>query len=84
MEVYLNIAEWGPGVYGAEAAAQRYFRKPAARLSQHEAALMAAVLPNPRRWRPDRPTRYIANRAETITMRSRQLGASVSCVMPDR
>jgi len=47
LEIYLNIAEWAPGVYGAEAAAQRHFGKPAAKLSAREAALLAAVLPNP-------------------------------------
>ena len=81
LEVYLNVAEWGPGLYGAEAAAQRYFRTPARRLSSREAALMAAVLPNPRRWRPDRPTRYIAARADTIARRSAQLGGMLDCVI---
>ena len=80
LEVYLNIAEWGPGIYGAEAAAQRYFGKPARRLSNREAALMAAVLPNPRRWRPDRPTRYITSRAATIDTRRRQLGPLLDCL----
>ena len=47
MEIYLNIVEWGPGIYGAEAAAQHHFGKPAAKLTQREAALLAAVLPNP-------------------------------------
>jgi monofunctional biosynthetic peptidoglycan transglycosylase len=50
LEIYMNIAEWGPGVFGAEAAAQYYFRKPAASLSAHEAARLAAILPNPIRW----------------------------------
>lgn len=61
-EVYLNVAEWGPGLYGAEAAARHYFKKPAARLSRREAALLAAVLPNPLAWNPAKPTSYIANR----------------------
>ena len=47
MEVYLNIAEWGPGVFGAEAASRYHFNKPASRLTQHEAALLAVALPNP-------------------------------------
>lgn len=59
MEVYLNVIEMGDGIYGVEAAAQTYFNKPAARLSRSEASAIAAVLPNPRRWRPDRPTPYI-------------------------
>lgn len=83
-EIYLNIAEWGPGLYGAEAAAQAYFRKPAAELSRREAALLAAVLPNPRRWSPARPTAYIANRAATLQRRMTQLGpALLACIGAD-
>jgi monofunctional biosynthetic peptidoglycan transglycosylase len=52
LEIYLNLAEWGDGVFGAEAAAHAYFAKSAAALSRHEAAQMAAVLPNPREWEP--------------------------------
>jgi len=59
MEVYLNIIEMGDGIYGAEAASQYYFHKPARNLTRDEAASIASVLPNPRRWRPDRPTGYI-------------------------
>jgi monofunctional biosynthetic peptidoglycan transglycosylase len=62
MEVYLNVIEMGEGIYGIEAAAQTYFNKPAAKLSKREAALIAAVLPNPRRWSPARPTAYISGR----------------------
>ncbi|MCA1972250.1 MAG: monofunctional biosynthetic peptidoglycan transglycosylase [Caenispirillum sp.] len=69
MEVYLNVAEWGPGVYGAEAAAQRYFGKPARALTRREASLMAAVLPGPLRWSPAEPTPYIQRRAGTIRAR---------------
>ncbi len=58
MEVYLNVIEMGDGIYGAEAASQYYFHKPAKNLSRDEAASIAAVLPNPRKWRPDRPTAY--------------------------
>lgn len=57
MENYLNIAEWGEGVFGAEAAAQRYFRKPARSLTRREAALLATALPNPLVRNPARPTR---------------------------
>lgn len=52
LDIYLNIAEWGDGMFGAEAAARYYFRKPAARLTRDEAARLAAVLPAPRRWSP--------------------------------
>lgn len=59
MEVYLNVIEMGDGIYGAEAAAQNYFHKPAKKLNVSEAALIAAVLPNPRKWSPVNPSPYI-------------------------
>jgi len=66
MEVYLNIVEWGPGIYGAEAAARRYFNCPASKLTRPQAAILAAVLPNPRKWSPLRPTSYILERQAQI------------------
>jgi monofunctional biosynthetic peptidoglycan transglycosylase len=66
MEVYLNVIEWGDGIYGADAAAHRYFKKPASALTTPEAVLLAAVLPNPRAWSPVHPTPYIAERAASI------------------
>ena len=66
MEVYLNVVEMGPGVYGAEAAARYYFHKPAARLTREEAARIAAILPNPRRWSASKPTTYILRRTDWI------------------
>ncbi|WP_373520387.1 monofunctional biosynthetic peptidoglycan transglycosylase [Aquiflexum sp.] len=66
MEVYLNVIEMGEGIYGIEAAAQSYFKKSASKLSRQEAALIAAVLPNPRRWNPARPTAYISGRQAWI------------------
>ena len=66
MEVYLNVIEMGDGIYGAEAAAQKYFHKPAKDLSRAEAAAIAAVLPNPRKWHPDRPTPYISRKIAWI------------------
>jgi monofunctional glycosyltransferase len=74
LEMYLNVAEFGHGLYGVEAAAQRYFRKPAARLGAAEAALLAAVLPNPIRLRVDRPSRYVLGRQRTIQGQMRALG----------
>jgi monofunctional glycosyltransferase len=74
LEVYLNVAEFGPGVYGAEAAARAYFGKPAAALTAREAALLAAVLPNPRVLRVDRPSAYVHRRADWIQRQVRQLG----------
>jgi monofunctional biosynthetic peptidoglycan transglycosylase len=76
LEIYLNIVEFGPGVYGVEAAAQRYFHAPAARLSPHDAALLAAVLPNPRALHVAAPSRYVETRAAEIEQQMRQLGAN--------
>ena len=69
MELYLNVVEWAPGVYGAEAAARYHFRKPASALTAGEAARLAAVLPNPRRWSASRPTGYILERSAIIEAR---------------
>jgi monofunctional biosynthetic peptidoglycan transglycosylase len=66
LEVYLNVVEWGPGIYGAEAAAQHHFSKPASKLSRREAALLAAVLPNPRRSVAGKPSNYVNRRADAI------------------
>lgn len=74
LEVYLNVIEMGDGIYGAEAAAQTYFKKSAAELTRQEAALIAAVLPNPLRWRPDQPTTYIRKRQSWILRNMRNLG----------
>ncbi|STE15064.1 monofunctional biosynthetic peptidoglycan transglycosylase [Citrobacter sp. wls718] len=74
LTVYLNIAEFGDGVFGVEAAAQHYFHKPASRLSQSEAALLAAVLPNPLRFKANAPSGYVRNRQAWIMRQMRQLG----------
>ncbi|MBK9401671.1 MAG: monofunctional biosynthetic peptidoglycan transglycosylase [Bacteroidetes bacterium] len=66
MEMYLNVIEMGPGVYGAEAAAQYYFDKPAAKLTKSESATIAAILPNPIRWSASKPTRYIIKKRNWI------------------
>ena len=66
MEVYLNIAEMGKGIYGAEAAAQQFFRKDASKLTRKESALIAACLPSPLTRRPDRPSPYLKKRAGQI------------------
>jgi monofunctional biosynthetic peptidoglycan transglycosylase len=66
IEVYLNVAQFGPEVFGVAAAAQRYFGKPPWRLSRQDAALLAAVLPNPLKMRPDRPSDYVRQRAGWI------------------
>jgi monofunctional glycosyltransferase len=74
LEVYLNIAEFGDGIYGVEAASQRYFRKAASRLTETEAARLAAVLPNPRKLRVERPTAFINERIAWIRRQMHQLG----------
>ena len=76
LEVYLNVAEFGDGIYGVEAAAQRYWRKPAARLNRYEAATLAAVLPNPIRFRANAPSPYIQLRREQILAQMRGLGGA--------
>ncbi|MDX9710760.1 MAG: monofunctional biosynthetic peptidoglycan transglycosylase [Trichloromonas sp.] len=75
LEVYLNIAEFGDGVYGVEAAARRYFGKPAAKLSQREAARLAAVLPNPKRFKAAVPSAYVERRTARIERQMRNLGS---------
>lgn len=69
LEVYLNVIELGPGVYGVEAAAQKYFKRPAKSLNPYQASLIAAVLPNPRRYRIDRPSIYVMARQHRILRR---------------
>jgi monofunctional biosynthetic peptidoglycan transglycosylase len=66
IEIYLNVAEWGDGVFGIEMAARTHFGKSAAALSAHEAAKLAAVLPNPRKFSPTGTSRYVTSRAERI------------------
>ena len=73
MEVYLNVAEWGDGLFGAEAAAQKRFGKSARDLSPREAALLAAVLPNPHQWRVDPPGPYVRGRVSTLRARMQQV-----------
>jgi monofunctional biosynthetic peptidoglycan transglycosylase len=76
MEVYLNVAEWGDGVYGAEAAAQRYFKVPAANLTPTQAARLAAALPNPQLRSPATPNRFLRR----VTGRMADGAALAGCV----
>ena len=69
LELYLNFAEWGEGIFGAEAAARHHFGVPAASLGPEQAAWLAAILPSPRRYDRGRQTPYIAGRIATITSR---------------
>ncbi|MEB2778960.1 monofunctional biosynthetic peptidoglycan transglycosylase [Algoriphagus sp. C2-6-M1] len=66
MEVYLNVIEMGDGIYGIEAASQAFYTKPASKLNRNQAAMIAAVLPNPRRWSAAKPTSYILGRQAWI------------------
>ena len=74
LEVYANIVELGNGIYGVEAASQTYFHEPASRLTSQQAALLAAVLPNPRGWHVDRPSPWVQRHASWIEQQMRQLG----------
>ncbi len=74
MEVYLNVIEMGPQCFGAEAAAKKYFRKSAAKLSRSEAALIAAALPHPRKSNPGKPSAYLSKRGTSIQKQMRNLG----------
>jgi monofunctional biosynthetic peptidoglycan transglycosylase len=74
MEVYLNVAEFGSGVFGAEVAARRYFGKPAAELGRRESALLAAVLPSPRERNAAAPSVWLDERADWILAQARALG----------
>lgn len=74
LEIYLNIAEFGESVYGVSSAAERFFRKPASRLTPHEAALLAAVLPSPKKSRPAAPSAYLRARVRWIQSQVAHLG----------
>jgi monofunctional biosynthetic peptidoglycan transglycosylase len=76
LETYLNVVEFGDGIYGVEAAAQSYFRKPASRLNSEEAAILAAVLPNPRSYKVRSPGPYVRERQQWILQQMDQLGGS--------
>ncbi len=80
MEIYLNIAEWGPGIYGAEAAARHHFGRSARDLSARQAALLAVTLPSPRTRNPASPSQGLDRLARTIERRAQQAGAYVGCV----
>lgn len=74
LEVYLNIAEFGPGIYGVSEAARLLFKTDAGRVTLYEASLLAAALPNPRQRRADRPTAYLRHRAAEIREQVALLG----------
>jgi monofunctional biosynthetic peptidoglycan transglycosylase len=76
LEVYLNVAQFGRGIYGVEAAARRFYHEPAARLTAGQAALLAAVLPNPVHWHVERPSRFVAWKQQWILAQMRNLGGA--------
>jgi len=76
LEMYLNIAQFGPDVYGVEEASRRYFGKPAARLDAHEAAILASVLPSPEKMHAGSPSAYVQERADEVEEQMRLLGSN--------
>jgi monofunctional biosynthetic peptidoglycan transglycosylase len=80
MEIYLNIAEWGPGIFGIEAAAQHYFKRSAKRLTRKQSALLAVTLPNPILRNPRKPSRGMSRLARLVEKRARRSGAYVACL----
>lgn len=81
LEIYLNIAQWGPGVFGAEAASRRYFGKPASKLTRRQAVLLAAALPNPLARNPARPSNRLRRIARSIERRLPYIAQRADCVM---
>jgi monofunctional biosynthetic peptidoglycan transglycosylase len=84
IEVYLNVAQFGPGIFGAEAASRYYFHKPAADLTRHEAVLLAVALPNPRWRNPAKPSRHMLLVARAVERRMPVIGQRAGCVLPQR
>ncbi len=80
LEIYLNIAEWGPGIYGIEAAAQHHFGVPASKLTRRQSALLAVTLPNPIERNPAKPSRGLQRLANLIERRAAGAGGYVDCV----
>ncbi|MCB1498268.1 MAG: transglycosylase domain-containing protein [Bauldia sp.] len=82
MEIYLNIAEWGAGIFGIEAAAQHYFGRAAKDLTANQSALLAVTLPNPKVRNPAKPSRQMQSLARTVAARARIAGPYVKCLYP--
>lgn len=82
MEIYLNIAQFGPDLFGAEAAAQHYFGRSAGSLTASQSALLAAALPSPDTRDPANPDRYLRDRSQTIEREARIAGAYIDCLYP--
>jgi monofunctional biosynthetic peptidoglycan transglycosylase len=82
MEIYLNIAEFGPGIFGAEAAAQHYFKRSAKLLTPGQSALLTVTLPDPADRNPAKPTRYMQAHARIVAARARASRAYTACIYP--
>ncbi|RWX75208.1 monofunctional biosynthetic peptidoglycan transglycosylase [Neorhizobium lilium] len=80
MEIYLNVAEWGPGIYGAEAAAQYHFKVPASKLTVRQAALLAVSLPNPITRVAGKPSRGVQRLSGVVERRARGSGEYIKCI----
>ncbi len=80
MEIYLNIAQWGPDIYGIGAASERYFGVSAAKLSRRQAAYLAVALPNPIERNPSKPSRGMSRLAGIVEKRAAQSGAYIKCL----
>ncbi len=80
LEIYLNIAEWAPGIYGIEAASQHYYGIPAAKLSRRRAAYLAVTLPNPNVRNPTKPSNGMVRLARIVERRAHQSGAYIKCL----
>jgi monofunctional biosynthetic peptidoglycan transglycosylase len=81
MEVYLNVAQFGPGIYGAEAASRHYFRKSVSQLSRREAVLLAVALPNPGFRNPARPSQRMQAIARAVDLRVPIIAKRAGCVL---
>jgi monofunctional glycosyltransferase len=84
MEVYLNVAQWGPGIFGAEAASRYYFHKSAANLTRREALLLAVSLPNPRWRNPAKPSGRLLAITGAVNSRMPIIAQRASCIFPAR
>ena len=80
MEIYLNVAEWGPGIFGIEAAARHHFKRSAKGLTRRQAAMLAVTLPNPIARNPRKPSRGLQRLAQLTEKRAKQSGAYVKCL----
>jgi monofunctional glycosyltransferase len=83
MEIYLNVAEWGPGIYGIEAASKHYFKKSASRLTKKEAARLVSILPSPLKWSPTDPSKRVKRKARNVRRALTTVEAeAASCLKP--